>query len=61
MNKKEEFLYIMKQSDRVLDVINIQLRTNEGITQSDLQGVIDAIIRSTFNKGKEQGKEEATA
>ena len=50
---KQEMLLIMKFEDEILDIIEIQLRNDENsLTQSDLQGVVGAIVMNIINSKK---------
>ena len=43
----EELKQNMKYSDRILELIELQVRNDENsLTQSDLQGAVDAIVHS---------------
>lgn len=52
MYSKEETIFFMKQSDKILKIIE-EVMLNNPFTQSDLQGMIEAIIMTTYLKGKE--------
>jgi len=54
MYTREETIYFLEQSDKILDIIEHK----DDFTQSDLQGVIEAVIMSTYLKGKESGKND---
>ena len=55
MYTKEEMLFISEQSNKILEILEDQLRNDESsLTQSDLQGAIDAVIMITYLKGKEK-------
>ena len=60
MSTKKELLYFMKQGDKVLKLIENQTRDDEDtLTWSDLQGAVDAIIRTTYIDGKIAGNKDA--
>ena len=60
MLDKQELLFIMDKANDILDLIENQLRNDkDSLTQSDLQGAIDAVLHSTFTKGKVAGLNRA--
>ena len=45
MTTRDEVLRIHSDGDEILELIEQQLRNDEGsLTQSDLQGVVDALV-----------------
>ena len=55
MYTKEETIFFMEQSDKVLKIIDKTFL--DEITQSDLQGMIEAIIMTVYLKGKNNKNE----
>ena len=53
MYTKEEAIYFMEQSHKILDIIEHK----DELTQSDLQGAIEAVIMSTYLEGKNKNNE----
>jgi hypothetical protein len=49
MITKEQTILLSKYEDKILDLIENQLRNDENtLTQSDLQGVITALVMSIY-------------
>lgn len=53
MTTQNAMIITNKYSNEILEVIELQLRNNEdSLTQSDLQGRVDAIVMNILNETK---------